>query len=67
MIGLGLLKGLKVTLVNFFRFPATIQYPNKRVWVGEFSRYNNTSLIKLLIKSPKDTFMSFFWYGRNSC
>ena len=60
MIGLGLLKGLKVTLVNFFRFPATIQYPNKRVWVGEFSRYNNTSLIKLLIKSPKDTFMSFF-------
>ena len=58
MIGLGLLKGLKVTLVNFFRFPATIQYPNKRVWIGEYSRYHNFSPIKLLIKSPKNTIMS---------
>ena len=60
MIGIGLLKGLKVTQVNFFRFPATIQYPNKRVWVGEYSRYHNISPIKLLFNSPKNTVMSFF-------
>tara|TARA_B100001750_G_C15360840_1_gene522125 strand:- start:253 stop:921 length:669 start_codon:yes stop_codon:yes gene_type:complete len=60
LIGPGLLRGLKITLINFFRFPATIQYPNRRVWLPELSRYNSLTPLKLFLETPKSAILSLF-------
>ncbi|MBU87864.1 MAG: 4Fe-4S binding protein [Dehalococcoidia bacterium] len=58
MIGLGLLKGLKVTLFNFIRKPVTIQYPNRRVGLFTISAANSTNPFKFFIKQPKTAIKS---------
>ena len=60
MIGLGLLKGLKVTLFNFIRKPVTIQYPNRRVGLFAISAANSTNPFKFFIKQPKTAIKSLF-------
>ena len=53
MLGLGLIKGLAVTFRNLFSPVFTIQYPDKRVGVFEFSKSKNISIFKLLKDEPK--------------
>ena len=52
MIGLGLLKGMRVTLKNALKKPSTIQYPDRRVGPLGAAQAQNVSIFGLLAKHP---------------
>ena len=57
MIGLGLFKGLTVTLKNLFSPVFTVQYPDKRAGLFALSRYLNKPISKLITENPKEFLM----------
>ena len=57
MIGLGLFKGLTVTLKNLFSPVFTVQYPDKRAGLFALSRYLNKPISKLITENPKEFIM----------
>jgi|TARA_B110000263_G_scaffold219512_1_gene206802 formate hydrogenlyase subunit 6/NADH:ubiquinone oxidoreductase subunit I len=53
MLGIGLIKGLSVTLKNLFSPIFTIQYPDKKVGLLAFSKHINKPILKILQEDPK--------------
>ena len=53
VVGSGMLKGLSVTLLNFVRPSATVQYPDKRVGLLGAARAAGTNPLALFFKSPR--------------
>ena len=56
--GLGLFKGMLVTLTNFFRPVVTIQYPDRRVGIFYLAKKANISVIRFLLESPRESVKS---------
>ena len=54
MIGLGLFKGLTVTLKNLFSPVFTVQYHDKRAGLFALSRYLKKQISKLITENPKE-------------
>ena len=54
MHGLGLLQGLGVTLLNFFRSPTTVQYPDRRVGLLGMAKEADMSPIAFAASRPGD-------------
>ncbi len=54
MIGLGLFKGLLVTLVAAVSAPVTVQYPDRRVGLLGAAKDAGLSLPQFLVKRPRD-------------
>ena len=50
--GLGLFKGLLITLKNFFRPVVTIQYPDRKVGILYLAKDSNLSVIRFLLTDP---------------
>lgn len=58
MYGLGLLKGMGVTLKNLSA-PGrlfSVQYPDRRVWLLGLAKEHNTSVLRLAVDRPLDAF-----------
>ncbi|MEX0762291.1 MAG: 4Fe-4S binding protein [Dehalococcoidia bacterium] len=53
MYGLGLLKGMGVTMKNFIRTPSTVQYPNRRVGLLAAAKEAGMSPFEYLTKDPR--------------
>lgn len=53
MLGLGLLRAMKITMRNFLLPPFTVQYPDKNVGILGAARYEGLTPFQFLKKSPK--------------
>jgi len=53
MYGIGILKGMAVTLKNLVRTPFTVQYPDRRVGVLELARKAGTSPPLFVLQQPR--------------
>ena len=53
MYGIGIAKGLMVTMKNFLRSPVTIQYPDRRVGVLHLARKAEMPLPLFFLKRPR--------------
>lgn len=56
MIGLGLAKGLGVTLRNFIRAPVTVQYPTRRVGLLGAAKQQEMNPVEFATRRPADAF-----------
>ncbi len=52
MIGIGLLKAMKVTMKNFIRKPSTIQYPDRKVGLSGAAKNEGESIPGMVSKTP---------------
>lgn len=52
MIGLGLLKAMKVTMKNLIRTPSTIQYPDRKVGLAGVAKQEGMSTFSMIVKRP---------------
>ena len=56
MIGIGLTKGLIITLKNFIRPPFTVQYPDRRVGLLGAARAADMNIFKFIFTQPGTMF-----------
>jgi NADH-quinone oxidoreductase subunit I len=54
VIGIGLMKGLGVTMLNAFRGPMTVQYPDRRVGLLGAARQAGISPLEMIVKRPRE-------------
>ena len=60
MYGLGVVKGMAITLRNLMRPTSTVQYPDRRVNVAELAKKAGVMLPLFLVQQPRKAFASFF-------
>lgn len=53
MLGVGILKGMGVTLKNFVRAPHTVQYPDRRVGLVGAAKHSGVSPMQLVTGNPR--------------
>jgi len=54
LIGMGLMRGLAVTMKTAIRGPVTVQYPDRRVGLLGAAREADLSFFRFLVRRPKD-------------
>ena len=59
MYGIGVVKGMAITLRNLMRPTSTVQYPDRRVNVAELAKKAGLMLPLFLILQPRKAFASF--------
>ena len=61
MYGLGLFKGLSITLKNMIlvKRTNTVQYPDKKASVFDLAKQSNKNFISYMITNPLNSFKSF--------
>ena len=59
MYGIGILKGMGITLKNLVRSPSTVQYPDRRIGVAELARKAGIMLPLFLLLRPRAALAGF--------